>query len=213
MGGRLHSIFFQLADDEGFFLVNLAKEAVLKKITLGEAINPPKNTPEKLLNNAGVFVTISTLKKNRKELRGCIGYPYPTHILVEALIDSAINAAVNDTRFSPIDPKELSNLVFEISILTPPKIIEVDDPLEYPKHIVIGQDGLIVEKGLFKGLLLPQVPIEWDWSQAEFISQCCIKAGLFPDSWLDKETKLYTFRAIIFEEITPKGEIKRKTLI
>ena len=100
-----------------------------------------------------MFVTISTIKNDKKKLRGCIGYPYPTHILIEALIDSAINAAINDPRFFPIDQKELTNLVFEISILTAPVKIEVDNPLDYPMHIIIGQDGLIVEKGPSKGLL------------------------------------------------------------
>lgn len=144
-------------------------------------------------------------------MRGCIGYPYPTHILIKALIDSAINAAINDPRFFPIDQKELTNLVFEISILTPPVIIEVDNPLDYPRHIIIGQDGLIVEKGPSKGLLLPQVPIEWGWDEEEFISQCCLKAGLHPDSWRDQDTKIYKFNAIIFEEIKPQGKIRRKT--
>lgn len=194
-------------------MVNLARKAVLKRITLGETIRPPKDTPQKLLENAGIFVTINALKNDKKELRGCIGYPYPTHILVKALIDSEINASINDPRFIPIDPQELSNLVFEISVLTPPKIIKVDNPLDYPKHIVIGQDGLIVEKGLFKGLLLPQVPIEWGWNEEEFISQCCIKAGLSIYSWHDLDTKIHKFNAIIFEEISPQGKIKRKTLI
>ena len=87
----------------------------------------------------------------------------------------------------------------------------MDNPLDYPRHVIIGQDGLIVEKGPSKGLLLPQVPIEWGWDEEEFISQCCLKAGLYPDSWHHPDTKIYKFNAIIFEEIKPQGEIRRKT--
>jgi uncharacterized protein (TIGR00296 family) len=199
---------FRLNDDEGKFLVNLAKKAVIQKITTGETIPSPKNTPKKLLEKAGVFVTINNYRNDKKKLRGCIGYPYPTHGLVEALIDSSINAALYDPRFFPISLNELNNLVFEISVLTPPKIIFVENPMDYPKNVKIGQDGLIVEKGPFKGLLLPQVPIEWDWNEEEFISQCCIKAGLSIDSWKIDDIKLYKFQALIFKEETPQGKIK-----
>jgi len=78
--------------------------------------------------------------------------------------------------------------------------------------IKVGEDGLIVEKGMFKGLLLPQVPVEWGWCEEEFLCQCCVKAGLPPDSWLTKGAKIYKFSAIIFGEKTPKGEVERKLI-
>jgi len=204
---------FTLDIIEGKFLVNLARNAVLKKITVGDIIKPPLNSSRKLFERAGVFVTLNTVKNGNKKLRGCIGYPYPTHILVEAIIDSAINAALHDPRFLPLTINEINNVVFEVSVLTPPKIIEINDPKEVTKKITIGQDGLIVERGPYKGLLLPQVPIEWGWNPEEFVSQCCIKAGLPSNSWKSKQTKIYTFQAIIFEEKTPQGDIVEKTLI
>ena len=97
-------------------------------------------------------------------------------------------------------------------MLTPPEIIEVKKTNEYPSKIKVGKDGLIVERGMFKGLLLPQVPIEWEWDEEEFLCQCCIKAGLPPDNWLLEGTKVYKFQAIIFEEEKPTGEVKRKAL-
>ena len=204
---------FTLDIIDGTFLVNLARNAVMKKITVGDTIRPPENSSRKLFERTGVFVTINTLKNGEKKLRGCIGYPYPTHVLVEAIINSAINAAVYDPRFLPLTLNEFHNVVFEVSVLTPPKIIEVNDPKEVIKKIVVGQDGLIVERGHFKGLLLPQVPIEWGWNAEEFVSQCCVKAGLNPDSWMSNQTKIYKFQAIIFEEKTPQGDIIKKTLI
>ncbi|MDH5664505.1 MAG: TIGR00296 family protein, partial [Candidatus Bathyarchaeota archaeon] len=87
-----------------------------------------------------------------------------------------------------------------------------EKPTDYSSKIKVGQDGLIVERGYCKGLLLPQVPIEWKWEEEEFLCQCCMKAGLSPDCWLLEGTKIYKFQAIIFEEVSPKGNIELKKL-
>jgi len=203
---------FQLSLEEGKFLIELARSAVKEYLKTRNYVKPPENTPKKLFEQCGVFVTINKLRHGQKELRGCIGYPYPTNPLVEAVIDSAINSATQDPRFYPLSLSELGEVVFEISVLTPPEVVEVKKPEEYVTKIKVGEDGLIVEKGIFKGLLLPQVPVEWGWREEEFLCQCCIKAGVPPDSWLTKGTKIYKFNAIIFEEETPQGEVKRKLL-
>src|SRR5208283_701666 len=203
---------FELSLEEGKFLIQLARSAVNGKLEKGKTIQPPEDTPKKLFEQCGVFVTISSLRNGEKELRGCIGYPYPTSPLVEAVIDSAINAATQVPRFYPMSLKELSKVVFEVSVLTPPEHVEVKNPKEYLSKIKVGEDGLIVEKGFYRGLLLPQVPIEWGWCEEEFLCQCCVKAGLPPDSWLTKDAKIYKFKAIIFEEETPLGEVKRVNL-
>jgi len=103
---------------------------------------------------------------------------------------------------------ELDHVVFEVSVLTPPELVEVENPKEYPSKIKVGQDGLIVERSYCKGLLLPQVPVEWKWDDEEFLCQCCIKAGLPPDSWLLKGTKIYKFSSIIAQETSPSGPVK-----
>jgi len=123
------------------------------------------------------------VKRGKKELRGCIGYPYPTNPLVEAVIDAAISAATRDPRFCPLEKKDVDKVVFEVSVLTPPEHVKTEKPEEYLKEIKVGEHGLIIEKGPYKGLLLPQVPVEWGWCEEEFLCQCCIKAGLPPDSW------------------------------
>jgi uncharacterized protein (TIGR00296 family) len=203
---------FQLSQDEGEYLVKLARKAVEERLKNEKIITPTKNTPPKLLQRCGVFVTINSVKGGNKELRGCIGYPYPTTILAQAVIESAINSATQDPRFYPLALEELGNIVFEVSVLTPPEQIKVDNPKKLLSQVKVGKDGLITEKGPWKGLLLPQVPVEWRWNEEEFLCQCCIKAGLPPDNWLLKDTKIYKFQAIIFEEETPGGKIKRKTL-
>jgi uncharacterized protein (TIGR00296 family) len=203
---------FELSLEEGTFLVRLARNAVKSYLETGKPAEVPENTAAKLFEQCGVFVTINTLKNGEKHLRGCIGYPYPTSPLVEAVIDSAVSAATRDPRFYPLSSTELGNVVFEVSVLTPPEEVEVENPKEYLAKIKVGEDGLIVEKGSYKGLLLPQVPVEWEWCEEEFLCQCCVKAGLQPDSWLTKGAKIYKFQAIIFEEESPRGEVKRKQL-
>lgn len=203
---------FELTNEEGKFLVQLARNAVKDYLKTRKEILPPENTPEKLFEPCGVFVTINKLDNGEKTLRGCIGYPYPTSPLVEAVIDSAISAATRDPRFPSLSQTELTEVIFEVSVLTPPELIETNNPREYLSKFAVGEHGLIVEKGTHKGLLLPQVPVEWNWCGEEFLCQCCMKAGLPPDTWLTKGTRVYRFKAIVFEEESSLGAVKRKAL-
>jgi uncharacterized protein len=203
---------FQLNSEEGTFLVQLARRAVGHYLKTRKCIDTPEGLSEKFLQPSGVFVTINGASNGEKELRGCIGFPYPTLPLAQAVIDSAINAATQDPRFPPLSLGELEHVVFEVSVLTPPSLIEAKNPKEYCTEIKVGEDGLIVERGMYKGLLLPQVPVEWGWDAQEFLCQCCNKAGLLSDYWLRQGTKVYKFQAIVFEEETAGGSIKRKVL-
>ena len=106
----------------------------------------------------------------------------------------------------------MNKIIIEVSILTPPKLINAQKPGDYVNRIKIGRDGLIIEKGLYRGLLLPQVPVEWKWDEREFLSQTCMKAGLLADCWFDEETKVYKFSGEIFTETRPNGEVKRKEI-
>jgi len=157
----------------------------------------------------GAFVTIHTYPKY--ELRGCIGVPLSVMSLKEAIVEGA-TSATRDPRFPPLSPDELDNIVVEVTVLTEPELIRVDKPRDYLSEIEIGRDGLIVEQGFFKGLLLPQVPVEQGWDKEEFLSHTCMKAGLMPDAWFDKNTKIYRFSGQVFTEIKPRGEIKEKKI-
>jgi hypothetical protein len=198
--------------EEGGFLVRLARDTVSEYLHSGTEPNPPEDTPQTLRKKSGVFVTIEEYDGGRKGLRGCIGYPLPYSPLVEATIDSAISAATRDPRFEPMSEDELPNVVFEVSVLTPPELLKAGRPLDYPKLIKVARDGLVVERGYHKGLLLPQVPIEWGWDESTFLSECCMKAGLPPDSWLSTDVKIYTFTAQVFFESRPSGEIQQRAM-
>ena len=127
--------------------------------------------------------------------------------MVKAVIEAAVESATRDPRFPPLSISELDQVVFEVSVLTPPQLIKVSSPKEYPSKVKIGVDGLIVERGFNKGLLLPQVPVEWGWDSEEFLCQCCMKAGLTPDCWVLQGTKIYKFSCVLAIEIEPKGRV------
>jgi len=204
---------FEITDEQGIFLVRLARKAVEENLKDGRTISPPEDTPPNLMELCGVFVTLNKIAGGRKQLRGCIGFPHPTHPLVRATIEAAVESATRDARFHRVTTEELEDIVFEVSVLTPPELVEVDSPRDYPSMIKIGEDGLIVERAYYRGLLLPQVPVEWNWDEQDFLCQCCLKAGLAPDCWLLDGTKIYRFQAIIFEEISPRGPVNREKLL
>jgi len=199
---------FELQDGE--YLIKLARKSMESYLETGKEIKPPIDAPEKLTRKCGVFTSLHTLEGN---LRGCIGYPEPVFPLIKATIGSAINAATRDPRFPPVTRKELNHLLIEITVLTPPEKIEVKDPKDYPNEIEVGKDGLIVRKDFFSGLLLPQVAVDWDWNEEQFLSQCCVKAGLTPDEWIcDENVEISRFQAEVFEETKPKGQVVKRTL-
>jgi AmmeMemoRadiSam system protein A len=138
---------------------------------------------------AGAFVTL----RSKGKLRGCIGYPEAELPLVEVVERCAVSAALSDPRFPPLTVAEWADVDLELSVLGP--IEEVDDIRE----VVVGRDGLIAEFGRRRGLLLPQVAVEWNWDASEFAAQTCIKAGLPRDAW-QKGAKLFKFEAEVFSE-------------
>ena len=128
--------------------------------------------------------------------------------MVNATIEAAISAATGDPRFPRVKGQEMKSIAVEVTVLTPPELIEVEDPRRYVEKVKVGEDGLIVERGWSRGLLLPQVPVEWKWDCEEYLSNCCMKAGLPPDAWLVKGTKIYKFSGIIAKEKTPNGPVE-----
>ncbi len=192
--------------EEGEAAVRIARQ-VIECFVKGKPY-PDFSYPDGFDKESGVFVTVNTHPEDR--LRGCIGYPSPIYSLRKALVKAA-EGSTEDPRFPRLSEKELDKITVEVSILTPPELISVSRPLDYPKKIEIGRDGLIVEKGPYRGLLLPQVATEWKWNEEEFLSQTCMKAGLPPDAWFEKDTKIFMFNSRIFGEVSPGGKVEERT--
>ncbi len=202
---------FELDPEEGTFLVGFARGSIEAALGSGESPNL-KDISEKLRTDCGVFVTLNKVSGPSHSLRGCIGFPYPVMPLVDAVSEAAVSAALRDPRFQPVSLAEMDSIAVEVSVLTPPEKIVVESPGEYPEHVLVGRDGLILDRGSRRGLLLPQVAVDWGWSAEEFLTQCCIKAYLPPDSWLTPGTEVFRFRAIIFVEEEPRGRVVRVEL-
>ena len=197
-----------LTKSEGESAVHLARRAIEECLKDKVKINP-EDLPPVFHEKRGVFVTLNK-KSHSKELRGCIGRPYPILPLGEAIIVSAINAAQEDPRFNPVEIEEINDLLIEVTVLTIPKHLKTK-PKDLPEKIVIGRDGLIIATKRSQGLLLPQVAVEHGFDSTEFLCQTCMKAGLMPDAWLNG-AEVYSFEGQIFEEIEPGGEIREKIL-
>jgi len=196
----------QLSDSDGAVLVKTARKAVTEFLSNGNRIKLESDIEEKFSFNSGVFVTLN----NPGGLRGCIGFPMPEKKLSHAIIEGAIAAATEDPRFPSVKTNELNDIVFEVTVLTPPVEIDVSDPMEYLEKIKVGRDGLIIRHSFSSGLLLPQVPVEYGWDVEEFLQHTCEKAGLARDTWKNESVKIEKFEGIIFKEETPNGVIVRE---
>jgi len=175
---------------QGKLLLKLAKDTISGHFS---GIIPSIKDREKLSKKQGVFVTLT----KKGELRGCIGFPVPIYPLWQGVMKAALAAAFQDPRFPPVEEDE--QLEFEVSVLSVPEIIKVNDPRDYPKKIDVGKDGLILELNFHSGLLLPQVPLEYKWDARTFLEQLAVKAGLSRNAWLDDQARIFKFQAQIFK--------------
>ena len=196
----------QISNEDGEILVKTARRVVTEYLNSRTKAKLDEKFEASFSFNSGVFVTLN----NQMGLRGCIGYPLPDKKLYNALVDAAIASATEDPRFPSVNAQELEEITFEVTVLTPPEVIHVSDTKEYLSQIKVGRDGLIVKRGFNSGLLLPQVPIEYRWTEEEFLSHTCEKAGLPKDCWRDKETQVQKFEGVVFKEETPKGKVVRE---
>lgn len=155
-----------------------------EKIIVNDALQNISDEP------MGVFIT---LRKN-EELRGCIGYVEGYKPLYEAIPEMSEAAATRDPRFDPVKEDEIEEINLEISLLSPL------EKIESPEQVEVGKHGLVIKKGLNKGLLLPQVATENKWDSKTFLEHTCLKANLQPDSWKDEEIEIFVFSAEVFSE-------------
>jgi len=183
-----------LSVDQKRRLMEVARQALHAAVAGEPAPNLSTNDPE-LLKPRGAFVTL----KKAGQLRGCIGYIEPRVPLIEAVADNARSAALHDPRFPPVTPEELPDISIEISALTPL------EPVTDVEEIEVGRHGLVISRGPYRGLLLPQVPVEWGWDREEFLQQTCRKAGLPPEAWREHGTELLRFEAEVFSEEQPSN--------
>lgn len=185
------SVLDELDITHGRRLKSIAMTSIRSQLS-GIGYRPRVRDPL-LHEKTGVFVTL----QNNGELRGCIGFVYPTYEMWAATKKAAVHAAFLDPRFNPITRAELETLEIEVSIIgTLEKLKSRSE--RFAESISLGQDGLMVIGKGSSGLLLPQVAAELGLNQLEFVEAACEKAGLLPDAWKDPSVTVYRFPAVIF---------------
>jgi AmmeMemoRadiSam system protein A len=176
----------EFSSEERVLLLQLAHESIAATLERREiSLIPPT---AHLAKPRGAFTTLYY----RNALRGCVGYVLPIKPLNVAVAETARGAAFDDSRFSPVTLDEARELQVSLSVLSPPQLIQ-------PDQIEIGRHGLLITLGPYRGLLLPQVPVEHEWDRRTFLEQTCRKAGLPPNAW-QMDAKLEAFTAEVFAD-------------
>lgn len=176
----------EFSSEERAALLRLAHDAILSALEQRKiSLDPPS---AHLAESRGVFTSLYL----QGELRGCVGYVLPVSSLYQAVVETARAAAFEDTRFYPVTREEAPHLQVQLSVLSPPKVIAAE-------AVEIGRHGLLISMAGYRGLLLPQVPVEHNWDRITFLEETCRKAGLPRNAW-QKGAKIEAFTAEVFGE-------------
>lgn len=191
--------------EEGTKLVKAARHAIELFVTTkefrGEAV---EKTLTDFTQKHGVFVTIYHYPT--RSLRGCIGFPDGIGEMRKLVVEAAV-AAAEDPRFVPFSHREFEHAIVEVSVLSEMERIS-GNAEQIKRQIKVGRDGLVIEYGYHKGLLLPNVPAEERWSVPRFLDEVCIKAELPEHTWTHGNATLYRFSSQVFAETEPSGKVQ-----
>ena len=178
-----------LSVEEKKYLLKLARRTIENHFKKNSKKEVPPKEFRNLFEKRGAFVTLS----KEGNLRGCIGILEPLYPLYQTVQEMAISSAFEDPRFPPLSEKELPFIEIEISALSPLK-------KGSPEEVKVGEHGVYLIKGIYKGVLLPQVPVEYGWDKKTFLEHVCLKAGLPRDCYKDPKVTIYLFTAEVFKE-------------
>jgi uncharacterized protein (TIGR00296 family) len=196
---------------EGALLVKKTRLAIETHLADRGSYDPGPSDGSELWRKTGVFVTITA--DGSGILRGCIGNPHPQHPLIVEAVQAGILAATSDPRFNPVTLDEFRlRDCLELTVLSPLDPIRSASPPKLKKMIVIGKHGLVVDGYGQQGLLLPQVAVDEGFDEEDFLTNCCLKAGLPPDAWLSDSVKVYRFTGQVFSEEAPSGQIVERQM-
>ena len=182
---------FVLEQREKQELVDIARQSVEEAVRKKTLYQLSTSLFDALTQDRGAFVTL----KKEGQLRGCIGSMAPAKPLGVTVRDVAVQAALLDRRFKPVAVQELSSLEYEISVLSPlRRVLDV-------KQIKVGRDGLLIKKGKYEGVLLPQIATEYGWNRRTLLEETCLKAGLPKHAWRDEDTDIFAFTVVVFGDL------------
>ena len=179
---------FRLSEEGRHYLLALARRSIGEFLETRQKLALQSPLAE-VVPNRGAFVT---LHKSAR-LRGCIGYVAPLYPLYKTVIECSISAATQDPRFPSVQIDELPEIEIEISVLSPVEEVKILEDIK------VGTHGLAISQKGKRGLLLPQVPVEYGWDRERFLEETCRKAGLPANAWREG-AKIEYFTAVVFAE-------------
>jgi AmmeMemoRadiSam system protein A len=183
-----------LLDDDRRALLGIARRAIIEAAERQRLLEVALLTGT-FARRSGVFVTL----RRRGRLRGCIGQVEAVDPIGQAVARCAMAAALDDPRFDPVGPSELNELEIEISVISAPQRILLDE-------IEVGRHGLMITRGYQRGLLLPQVALEFHWTRERFLEETCVKGGMERQAWKDSMIRIEAFTAEVFSEADLRAE-------
>jgi AmmeMemoRadiSam system protein A len=188
----------RLTEAQGQQLLQLARQTIARRLGRAAedaAVAATAADDPAFQRRSGTFVTL----KIDGQLRGCIGSLAAEETIYEGVRRNALNAAFSDYRFAPLTAEELDETTIEVSVLTPPAPLAYRDAEDLVAKLQPGVDGVILRQGSRSATFLPQVWAQLPRPEA-FLDHLCLKAGLRPEAWRRKETKVSTYQVISFEE-------------
>jgi uncharacterized protein (TIGR00296 family) len=191
-----------LAVEDGLFLLNATKDVILSYLRNKSWVEKPESFAQSLARRQGVFISIvDKVPRETGEVEEYVisrGVPLPSVSLIDAAFSAAVQAAI-DLSSNPRANWPLSESFLRLDVVGDLELLRVTNPMKYTELITLGRDGLMVERGHFKGALLPRVPIAQRWTVQDFLSQCCLRAGLMADAWLQGAVRVHKFQTQVFE--------------
>lgn len=185
-----------LSDEDRHLLLSLARQSIELAVNHLEPLRLDLKSYSPALQEPGAsFVTLT----ENQELRGCIGALEAYQPLVQDVCEHAAAAALEDYRFPPVEPWELSGLEIEISRLTSPRLLVYEEPLELLTKLRPNIDGVILRDGLRRATFLPQV---WEKvpEPVDFLAHLCLKMGAPSNLWMRKHLEVLTYQVEEFHE-------------
>lgn len=172
-------------------LLELSRNCITETYNKKSKFIPAEDSfPEELHQIVGAFVSL----KVEGKLRGCIGNFESSKPLYQLIPELTLSSAKQDSRFLPVNSREIKDICIEISVLG--SLIKIDNI----NQIVLGKHGIYIKKENSKGTFLPQVAVDFGWTLEEFLGRCSRdKAGLGYSGW--KDADIYIYEAKVFKEL------------
>lgn len=179
-------------------IIALAKASIFVAVGQSDTFdleNTLKTYPA-LEKKGAVFVTITTKETGR--LRGCIGSLEAYRPLYQDIIRNARAAALDDPRFKPLQPDELSHINIEVSVLNDPQPLPYANTNELKKRIRPYIDGVVLQSHGHRATYLPSV-----WEELpnfnDFFASLCLKANL-DKNCLNDHPEIRTYQVVKYKD-------------